>query len=333
MSEIQSAQRSSGHNQPLSLDALGKAYRTMVLSRIFDERCNAIVATGEPVPHFHSGTGQEALMVGSVTPLRKTDQIIYTHRGYGHLMAKGVSVREIALDMFMKHGGTNNGMGGVMHVSRPELGVPGREGVFGTRFSIAAGLALAAQLDGRDDVTICYYGEAAGARGILYEALNMAVVWKLPVIFIAENNGWSYSIRTDRLYPQGRMSRVWRGFDIPVEEFDGNDIEAVYDCVSRAVQRARAGLGPSVLEGLTYRLDPHHWFDKAKYQPADEIERWREKDPIAHTRRLLGERGMSEATITELYHDAEAEVDEAMNTMRAARLAQWSDSEETSVKW
>lgn len=320
-------------NQLISLPALGKIYRTMLLSRIFDERCNEIVQSGIPVPHFHSGTGQEALMVGSVAPLRQSDQIIYTHRGYGHLMAKGVSVREIALDTFMKYGGTNNGMGGVMHVSRPDLGVPGREGVFGTRFSIAVGLAMAAQLDGRDDVTVCYYGEAAGARGILYEALNMAVIWKLPVIFIAENNGWSYSIRTDRLFPKGRMSRVWRGFDIPVEEFDGNDVETVYDMVNRAVARARAGLGPSVLEGLTYRIDPHHWFDQAKYQPQDEIQKWRVNDPIDRTRALLTERGMPETELVALYNSAQTEVDEAMTAADAARLAQWSDNKETSVKW
>lgn len=320
-------------NRPLGVDALRDIYRTMWLSRVFDERCNVVVASGEPVPHFHSGTGQEALMVGAVAPLRRTDQIIYTHRGYGHLMAKGVSVREIALDTFMKFGGTNNGMGGVMHVSRPDLGVPGREGVFGTRFSIAVGIALATQLDGRDDVTVCFYGEAAGARGILYEALNMAVIWKLPVIFIAENNGWSYSIRTERLYPKGRMSRVWRGFDIPVEEFDGNDVEAVYDAVSRAADRARSGLGPSVLEALTYRIDPHHWFDKAKYQPPEEIERWRSNDPIARTRKLLAERGVSELEIERIYDEAAAEVDGAMQAARDARLADWSDSEESSVKW
>jgi pyruvate dehydrogenase E1 component alpha subunit len=233
----------------------------------------------------------------------------------------------------MKFGGTNNGMGGIMHVSRPELGVPGREGVFGTRFSIAAGLAMAAQLDGRDDVTLCYYGEAAGARGILYEAMNMAVLWKLPVIFIAENNGWSYSIRTERLYPQGRMSRVWRGFDIPVEEFDGNDVEAVHDTVSRAVDRARAGDGPSVLEGLTYRLDPHHWFDKAKYQPADEIRLWRDKDPIERARLALLGRGVEQAELARLASAAEAEVDAAMDAAKTARLAEWADSEGSSVKW
>lgn len=320
-------------NSGLATDEFLSIYHTMWLSRFFDDRCNAIVKSGNSVPHFHSGTGQEALMVGSVAPLRRTDQIIYTHRGYGHLMAKGVSVREIALDTFMKFGGTNNGMGGVMHVSRPDLGVPGREGVFGTRFSIAAGIALAAQLDGRDDVTVCYYGEAAGARGILYEAMNMAVLWKLPVIFVAENNGWSYSIRTSRLYPEGRMSRVWRGFEIPVEVFDGNDVEAVHDAVGRACERARAGDGPSVLEGLTYRIDAHHWFDKAKYQPADEISQWREKDPILRAYKNLIERGVDKSDLDRLKREAETEVDAAMETARSARLAKWSDNEESSVKW
>src|SRR5262249_34972860 len=139
-----------------------KIYRNMLLSRGFDRRCNAILLTGKIVPHFHSGVGQEALMVASVAPLRPTDQMIYTHRGYGHLLAKGVSLREIALDTFMKAGGTNNGLGGNMHVARPDLGIPGREGVFGTRFGIAIGLALAQILDQSDAVTVCFYGEAAG---------------------------------------------------------------------------------------------------------------------------------------------------------------------------
>lgn len=320
-------------NSGLATDEFLRIYRTMWLSRFFDDRCNAIVKTGEPVPHFHSGWGQEALMVASVAPLRQADQIIYTHRGYGHLMAKGVSVREIALDTFMKFGGTNNGMGGIMHVSRPDLGVPGREGVFGTRFSIAAGLALASRLDGRDDVTVCYYGEAAGARGILYEAMNMAVLWKLPVIFVAENNGWSYSIKTEQLYPEGRMSRVWRGFDIPVEVFDGNDVETVHDAVSRAVDRARVGEGPSVLEGLTYRIDSHHWFDKAKYQPEDEIARWREKDPIERAHRNLLKRGVGASVLSRVAEEAETEVDEAMDMAGSARLAQWADSKESAVRW
>jgi acetoin:2,6-dichlorophenolindophenol oxidoreductase subunit alpha len=145
---------------PLSTDRYVEIFRTMLLSRRFDEACAALLRAGRPVPHFHSGVGQEALMVAAVAPLRRDDQMIYTHRGYGHVLAKGVSLREIALDTFMKRGGTNNGLGGNMHVARPDLGVPGREGVFGTRFGIATGLALAQVLDRSDAVTVCFYGEA-----------------------------------------------------------------------------------------------------------------------------------------------------------------------------
>ena len=319
---------SSGSNEPLPTDLYVEAFRLMLLSRGFDRRCSAILAEGKMVPHFHSGVGQEALMVASVLPLRPSDTMIYTHRGYGHLLAKGVSLREIALDTFMKAGGTNHGLGGNMHVARPDIGVPGREGVFGTRFGIALGIALGSHLRSSDAVTVCFYGEAAGARGILYESLNMAVLWKLPVIYIAENNGWSFSSRTEWLFPKGRMARVWRGFDIPVEEFDGNDPEVVYATVCRAVERARAGYGPSVLEGLTYRLDPHIWYDKAAYQPRDEIERWRERDPIRIARNELSRRGVSENRLAQITRSVAQDVDDVFVDVEAAPFATWGDASE-----
>lgn len=307
------------------VEQLTSTYRIMMLSRCFDERMGEINKSGMPVPHYHSGIGQEALMVGAVLPLRKTDQIVYTHRGYGHLLAKGISLREIALDLFMKAGGTNHGLGGVMHVNRPDLGVPGREGAFGGRFAIAAGMALAAQLDGRDDVAICFYGEAAGARGILYEALNMAVLWKLPVIYIAEHNGWSVSSRTEWLYPEGLMSRVWRGYEIPVEVIDGNDAETVLATVSRAVARARAGEGPSVIEALTYRLEPHIWTDKALYQPKGEIAEWQKKDPVKRVANRLLEMGVAQAELEAITEWAQAEVERTFAEVEAAPLATLED--------
>src|SRR5262245_4544899 len=299
-------------------------FRTMILSRRFDEACAALLRAGKPVPHFHSGVGQEALMVAAVAPLRRDDQMIYTHRGYGHLLAKGVTLREVALDTFMKRGGTNNGLGGNMHVARPDLGVPGREGVFGTRFGIATGLALAQTLDRSDAVTVCFYGEAAGARGILYESLNMAVLWKLPIIYIAENNGWSFSSRTEWLFPNGRMTPVWRGFDIPVEEFDGNDPEVTFTTVCRALDHARSGAGPVVLEGLTYRLDPHIWYDPADYQPNAEIASRRERDPLAIARRQLVKRGVAIDRIQSIEQEAARELEEVMRETEAAPWAGWN---------
>lgn len=324
------ADASSGHDlrnsHRLPTATYLEAYRLMLLSRGFDARCSEMLARGESVPHFHSGVGQEALMVASVLPLRPTDTMIYTHRGYGHLLAKGVSLREIALDTFMKAGGTNNGLGGNMHVSRPDIGIPGREGVFGTRFGVAVGTALAGVLNGTDDVTVCFYGEAAGARGILYESMNMAVLWKLPIIYVAENNGWSFTSRTEWLYPNGRMTRVWRGFDIPVEEFDGNDPEAVFETTSRAIERARAGQGPSVIEGLTYRIDPHIWFDTADYQPEEEIVRWRERDPVTTARRHLSDRAVPEDRLRQIENAVAAEVDSVFQHARSAPFATWNDS-------
>jgi TPP-dependent pyruvate/acetoin dehydrogenase alpha subunit len=144
-----------------SVEQMLDIYSTMLLSRRLDQSCGRLVASGEMVPHYHSGAGQEALMVASIHPLRKSDQIIYKHRGYGHLLARGVEVGDIVLDMFLKAGGTNNGFGGVMHVNRPELGVPGREGVFGTRFGIAIGLAMAAKRRGSDSVVLCFYASTS----------------------------------------------------------------------------------------------------------------------------------------------------------------------------
>jgi len=307
------------------VEQLSHDYRLMLLSRRFDERVTNIIRSGVPVPHYHSGEGQEALMVAAVTPLRKTDQMIYTHRGYGHLLAKGISVREVAFDLFMKAGGTNHGLGGVMHVARPDLGVPGREGVFGGRFAIAAGFALASKLDAKDDVTLCFYGEAAGARGIMYESLNMAVLWKLPVVYVAENNGWSFSSRTEWLFPEGRMSRVWRGFEIPVEVIDGNDAEEVSATVSRAVARARAGEGPSVIEALTHRLAPHIWYDQATYQPPAEVAAQREHDPLPRTAKRLLALGMSQSELDSISQSVDQEVESAFTAAAAAPLATWED--------
>jgi acetoin:2,6-dichlorophenolindophenol oxidoreductase subunit alpha len=302
-----------------------RAYRTMVASRVLDEYVEGLLAAGIPVPHFHGGIGQEAVSVGAVIPLRRDDPLMYTHRGYGSLLAKGVPLRTVLLDLFMKTGGSNDGFGAVMHVSQPDLGVYGREGAFGIRFPIAVGLAMAARRERRDSVVLCLYGEACGARGPLYEALNMAVLWNLPVVLVAENNGWSFSSRTEWLFPQGRMSRVWRGFDIPVDEVDGNDMEAVRAAVGTAVERARSGGGPSVIEALTYRVSPHIWFDKEAYRSPEEVADHRGADPLPRARRTLAAAGVEEAELAALEDGVHAEFRAVIDEVGAAPLAVWPD--------
>lgn len=224
----------------------------------------------------------------------------------------------------MKAGGTNNGLGGVMHVNDPKLGVPGREGVFGTRFGIAAGLGLAAQLLGEQSVVVCYYGEAAGARGPLYEALNMCRLWNLPVVFVAENNGWSFTSRTEWLFPSGRMTDAWRSF-LPVTVVDGNDVEAVYSAMTQAVDLARSGRGPSMVEGLTYRLAPHIWFDEAHYQPTDELELRRFDDPLPRLEKRLSDSGDSQSSQSALRAEMAAVVHDAFAAAESSPEADWAD--------
>ena len=294
-------------------------YKQMLLSRDFDELINRRIAAGEEAPHFHSGTGQEALSVAGVAALEESDYLLYTHRGYGQLLAKGVSPVVILKDMLERVGGTNDGFGSVLHVCDEKRGVVGRDGVFNSRFGIAMGLALAAVRKGARQVVLCYYGEAAGTRGPLYEALNMAVLWKLPLILVAENNGYSISSRTETLYPNGRMSGVWRGFDIPVEVVNGNDAAIVYEAVSMAVERARVGKGPSVIEGLTYRIESHMPGEYGQYRTKEEIDAERQKDPITTFRRnLLSCDWLTEEEDETWREETRAEVERAWREARAA---------------
>ncbi len=270
----------------MNSDLVLKAYKTMLTSRILDEFCEGeFVDKGVNLRHYHSSIGQEALSVGGAIGLRKNDFMYYTHRGVGPLLAKGISLDAVMRDLFFKPGGTNRGTGSVMHSLAPELGIPGRNGVFGDRFTIASGLALSAKLRNTQQVSVCYYGEAAAARGMYYEAINLAVLWKLPVIFLGENNGFSISSRTRDIYANGDLSSMWKGYDIPVVKFDGNDIISVLEAVETAVERAREGKGPSVLEGVTYRISAHIPMEaQFEYRTVDEVNEWREKDPIPRAR-------------------------------------------------
>lgn len=275
-----------------------QAYHYMLESRILDEFCEKeFVNQGVNLRHYHSGIGQEALSVAGPVCLRRDDFLYYTHRGVASLLSKGVPLDQVMRDLFFKPGGTNRGCGSVMHCTAPELGIPGRNGVFGDRFTIASGLALSAKLRNTQQVVICYYGEAAAARGMYYEAMNHAVAWKLPVIFIGENNGFSISSRTRDLYANGDLSSMWRGYDIPIVQFDGNDICAALTAVETAVERARCGHGPSVLEGITYRISAHiPMEDEFAYRSPSEVEDWRAKDPIIRAKNALIEAGAWDET-------------------------------------
>ncbi|MHB8279761.1 MAG: thiamine pyrophosphate-dependent dehydrogenase E1 component subunit alpha [Candidatus Humimicrobiaceae bacterium] len=273
-----------------------KAYELMLRSRSLDEFCEKLESEGVWVPQFHSSIGQEALSVGAAIDLHQSDYLIYTHRGYGSLLTKGVSLESIMKDMFIRKGGTNEGFGSVMHTVAPDKGIIGREGVFGTRFTIAAGLGISMKIRNRNDVVVCPYGEAVASRGLFYEALNMCVLWKLPVIFVGEHNGFTVNTRTENAYATGDLSSMWKGFDIPVRKIDGNDFNIVRSSINEAVERARQGKGPSIVEGVTYRISAHiPGEDHLAYRTEEEIKEWQKKDPIEREKRDL----LNYGTLTE----------------------------------
>lgn len=309
-------------------DLVLKAYKLMLTSRLLDEFCEQeFVDKGVNLRHYHSSIGQEALSVGGAVGLRQDDYLYYTHRGVAPLLSKGITLDKVMRDLFFKPGGTNRGTGSVMHSLAPELGIPGRNGVFGDRFTIASGLALSAKLRDTQQVSVCYYGEAAAARGMYYEAINLAVLWKLPIIFIGENNGFSISSRTREIYATGDLSSMWKGYDIPVVKVDGNDIIAVLEAVETAVERAREGKGPTVIEGVTYRISAHIPMEaQFAYRSEDEVKEWREKDPIDRARKYLIGRGVwDEEQDTKLHDELYREVRKLYSELESTPIVDRSE--------
>jgi pyruvate dehydrogenase E1 component alpha subunit len=267
--------------------------KNMVLCREVDLFIGEQLRLGRAAPHFHSGIGQEALSVAATQALRSDDYLMYSHRGYGQVLTRGLSLYELFADMHARIGGTNDGFGSIMHLYKPELGLMGRNSVFGTKFTITMGLALSASIDRSNRAAVCFFGEAEASRAPLYEALNCAVLWQLPMVLIAENNGYSFSSRTSDMFPEGRMMRVWEGWKIPVFEVDGNDAIEVYSTVTRALEYARSGRGPAIVEGRTYRIDAHFPADDPSlYRTPSEVKFWQARDPVDTMTRYLRARDL-----------------------------------------
>jgi pyruvate dehydrogenase E1 component alpha subunit len=296
-----------------------RAYALMLESRAVDDYCKKLLADGEAVPNYHSGTGQEGLSVGVGLAAQVRDYLLFTYRDFGMLLAKGVTLTELAGDLLLRKAGTTGGHGGIMHVSSPENNVVGRNSVFGSRFGIAIGLGKAAKIRAQGAAVLCPFGEAEGGRGVLYESLNMASLDNLPVVFVAENNGYSISSRTSDLFAAGTMTGMFRGGPVPNAVVDGNDVAAVHAATSAALDYCRAGLGPYLLEFMTYRIDPHiPADDHARYRTLEEIDQWRVKDPIENLERLLIGEGMSPADLAQAGNEARANVSNAFEAALAS---------------
>jgi pyruvate dehydrogenase E1 component alpha subunit len=301
--------------------ALRDMLRSMLRIRAFEEALARLHRRGQLPGFVHLYIGEEAVAVGVCSALRADDRITSTHRGHGHLIAKGADVDGMMAELFGRATGLCQGKGGSMHSVDFSLGVLGTNGIVGGGIPIATGAAWADRHLGRDTVTVAFFGDGAANQGVFLEALNLAAIWSLPVIFCCENNGYTEWTPTEKL-TAGSIAERAHPFGIPGVRVDGNDVLAVHEAVSTAVARARAGEGPTLLECVTYRHHGHNEGEEAfsgRYRPEDEISVWMGRDPIPGFRkRLLEWDALSEADADAIEEEERAAVKASIAAAQAA---------------
>jgi len=268
-------------------EKLVEMYRLMVRIRTFEERVLKEVSAGVIPGAAHLYAGQEAVAVGACATLRNDDFITSTHRGHGHLIAKGAKTELMMAELFGKKAGYNKGKGGSMHITALDLGIMGASGIVAGMIGIAAGAALSAQMRGTDQVTICFLGDGATNSGRFHEAVNLASIWSLPVVYVIENNLYGESTPISDVCRLPNLSDRAAAYAIPGKTIDGNDVFAVYEEVAKAVARARKGDGPTLVECKTYRHYGHFCGDPQTYKKKEEADEWLKKDPIPRFRKQL----------------------------------------------
>ncbi len=302
----------------LTDNQLKEIYQVMWEIRFFDEQVEALFRAGEIHGTTHLSIGQEATAAASGYLLKTTDWITSTHRGHGHTIAKGTSMTAMMAELFGKKNGTNHGKGGSMHIAELATGNIGSNGIVGAGYPIAVGAALSAQMQGTGAVTICYAGDGSTNEGSFHEALNMASIWDLPVIFFIENNQYGMSSKIDQMVNIPRLAMRADSYGFPGVTIDGNDIIAVLDATQTAIKRAQDGHGPTLIEALTYRFKGHSKSDKRVYRTKEEEEQWQiERDPLKLTATLFEQEGVvSEIELAEIKHKAQVKVAEAVAEAR-----------------
>ncbi|QIE54181.1 thiamine pyrophosphate-dependent dehydrogenase E1 component subunit alpha [Pikeienuella piscinae] len=298
-------------------EVLREALRKMILIRRFEEGAEDAYTRGLIHGTMHLSIGQEASAVGACLPLSDEDKITSTHRGHGHCIAKGAEPTKMFAEFFGKETGYCKGRGGSMHIADVAKGNLGANGIVGGGLPIAVGAALSAKRLGTGGVVTCFFGDGANNEGAFHEALNMAAVWKLPVVFVCENNKYGMSVSTERSTAAAQVADRAVAYGMPGEAVDGNDVSAVAEACNAAVERARAGEGPSLIETMTYRWRGHSKSDRNRYRTKDEIESWVARDPIPRFAALLVEHGvMTEAEVAALEIDVAEEIATAIDYAR-----------------
>ena len=297
----------------LTKEKLVVMFRKMVEIRFFEEKVFDLYAQNLVPGTIHLYAGEEAVAVGVCSALEGDDYITSTHRGHGHCIAKGADLKRTMAEILGKKTGYCKGKGGSMHIADFSIGMLGATAVVGAGIPIAVGAGLSIKLRKTRQVVACFFGEGASNQGTFHEGINMASVWRLPVIFICENNLYAMGTRQSRIMNIENIADRATAYGIPGVVVDGNDVLAVYEATVKAVERARKGEGPTLIECKTYRHKGHSRVDPAKYRPKEEVEEWLAKDPIKRFKeKLLQTKTLTEAEIQRIENEVAAEIEEAV---------------------
>jgi len=289
-------------------------YDTMVRVMLWENTLMRMVDEGKVSGFYHPGRGQEACPVGGVAAMGPEDYLMYSHRGCGYQIARGLSMTKIFGDFFSTTIGTTRGLGaGIVHHAAPELGILGQSGTIGGCFPIAAGAAFSAKYRETDQVCVCFFGDCTSNRGTFHESVNASAAWKLPVVWFCENNLYGVSSKFADMSGNPRIVDRAIGYGIPGVEVDGFDPEAVYEVTAEAIARARRGEGPTLIEAHTYRFRGHGYGDSQPYRTKEEVQEWMKKDPVPRLgARLIAEGLATQEELDAVHVRAQKEVDDAV---------------------
>jgi pyruvate dehydrogenase E1 component alpha subunit len=292
-------------------------YERMLKIRHFEDRVKDLFAAGELPGFVHLYLGEEAVAVGVCVNLNDDDYITSTHRGHGHIIAKGGEMRRMMAELFAKSTGYNKGKGGSMHIAWPKLGILGANGIVSAGIPIATGAAMSAKLRKSGQVVACFFGDGASNEGTFHESLNIAGAFNLPVVYVCENNLYAVGTRQSEVRKIEDIADRAASYGMPGVVVDGNDVIAVYETTKVAVQRARDGEGPTLIECKTYRWRTHFEGEPDTYRPPEEVAAWLKREPIAPYRQLLIDQGViTEADAQVIEKQVITELDEAVEFAR-----------------
>jgi len=297
----------------VEIDTQLSLLREMLRVNLWEERLFRLIEEGRTSGFYHAGRGQEAAAVGAVSALRSDDYLLYNHRGMGQAIAKGVPLDRLFGDFLGMTEGTTGGLGaGIVHIAWPEVGVLGQSGTLGGGFVLAAGAGLSIRYRETDQVVMCFFGEGASNRGTWHEAANAASLWKLPVIWLCENNGYSISVPASSALSTPQVADRASAYGMPGVVVDGMDPIAVREATDVAVARARAGEGPTLIEVMTYRLRGHYEGDPETYRSREEVNDWRLRDPlVTFPERLLASGVATQDDLDRMKAEVAAEIQAA----------------------